>query len=162
MVLLSLVSNDDQRLDQNVLRNRLSRSLTMVCGIPKCTHFRSNKSLVVASTKMLFLQATRIAILEKRSTTTKTQSFPLLVDERPNMDEFPQPIRSRQRGVQTMFLSGQFGNSTGGARPDILVDILSKFWPVKMFLQHDHYLFDAKVSCHPTIVSFSNQLRMLA
>jgi hypothetical protein len=57
----------------------------MVCGIPKCTQTRSNNILVVASIVMLFLQATRITILEKRSTTTKTQSFPLLVDERLDM-----------------------------------------------------------------------------
>jgi hypothetical protein len=40
----------------------------------------------MASVVMFFLQAARIAILEKRSTTTKTQSLPLLVDERPDMD----------------------------------------------------------------------------
>jgi hypothetical protein len=34
---------------------------------------------------MLFFQATRITILEKWSTTTKTQSFPHLVDGRLNM-----------------------------------------------------------------------------
>jgi hypothetical protein len=54
-----------QRLDKNVLRNQMSRSETMVCGIPKCTHTRSKKSLPVASIVMLFLQAIRIAILEK-------------------------------------------------------------------------------------------------
>jgi hypothetical protein len=63
--LVSLVSNSDQRLDQNVLRNRLSRSEMMVCGIPKCTHTHSKKSLVVASVVMLFLQVAIIAILEK-------------------------------------------------------------------------------------------------
>jgi hypothetical protein len=57
----------------------------MVCAIPKCTQTRSKKSLAVASVVMLFLQETRISILEKRSTTTKTKSFPLLVDGRPNM-----------------------------------------------------------------------------
>jgi hypothetical protein len=85
MDLVSLVSSSDQRLDQNVMRNRLSRSETMVCGIPKCTQTHSKKSLAVASAVMFFLQATRIAILEKRSTTTKTQSFPRLVDGRPDM-----------------------------------------------------------------------------
>jgi hypothetical protein len=45
MDLVSLVSSSDQRLDQNVLRNQLSRSETMVCGIPKCTQTRSKKSL---------------------------------------------------------------------------------------------------------------------
>jgi hypothetical protein len=57
-----------------------------------------------------------------------------------------------------MFLSGRFGNSVGGAGLDILADILSKFRPVEMFLQHCHCLFDAKVSCHPTVVRFPNQL----
>jgi hypothetical protein len=85
MDLVSLVSSSDQRLDQNVLRNRLSQSETMVCGIPKCTQTHSKKSLAVASVVMFFLQATRITILEKRSTTTKTQSFPHLVDGRPDM-----------------------------------------------------------------------------
>jgi hypothetical protein len=83
--LVSLVSNSDQRLDQNVLRNRLSQFGIMFCGIPKCTHTHSKKSLIVAFAVMFFLQAARIAILEKRSTTTKTQSFPLLVDERLDM-----------------------------------------------------------------------------
>jgi hypothetical protein len=83
--LVSLVSNSDQRLDQNVMRNRISRFEIMVCGIIKCTQTRSKKILAVASVVILFLQATIIAILEKRSTTTKTQSFPHLVDGRPDM-----------------------------------------------------------------------------
>jgi hypothetical protein len=41
--------------------------------------------LAVASIVMLFLQVARIAILEKRSTTTKKQSLPHVVDERPDM-----------------------------------------------------------------------------
>jgi hypothetical protein len=53
--LVSLVSNSDQRLDQNVLRKRLSRYETMVCGIPKCTHTHSKKILEVATDVMLFL-----------------------------------------------------------------------------------------------------------
>jgi hypothetical protein len=85
MDLVSLVSSSDQRLDHNVLRNRLSWSKIMVCEIPKCTHTCSKKSLVVASVMMFFLQEARITILEKQSTTTKTQSFPLLVDGRPDM-----------------------------------------------------------------------------
>jgi hypothetical protein len=63
--LVSLVYNSDQRLDQNELRNQLSRYEIMVCGIPKCTHTRSKKSLAVASALMFFLQAARITILEK-------------------------------------------------------------------------------------------------
>jgi hypothetical protein len=83
--LVSLVFDNDQKLDQNVLRNRLSRPEIMFCRIPKCTHTHAKKSLEVASVMMFLLQAARIAILEKSSTTTKTQSFPLLVDERLNM-----------------------------------------------------------------------------
>jgi hypothetical protein len=83
--LVILVSSCDQRLDHNVLRNRMSRSETMVCRIPKCTQNHSKKSLAVASAVMFFLQATIIAILEKQLTTTKTQSFPLLVDGRTDM-----------------------------------------------------------------------------
>jgi hypothetical protein len=83
--LVSLVSSSDQRVLQNVIRNRFSLSETMVCGSPKCTQTRSKNILAMAYAMMLFLQAARITILEKRSTTTKTQSFPRLVDERPDM-----------------------------------------------------------------------------
>ena len=83
--LVSLVSSSDERLNQNVMINQLSRSETMVCGIQKCTQTRSKKSLAVASDVIFFLQETIIAILEKRSTTTKTYSFPCLVDGRPDM-----------------------------------------------------------------------------
>jgi hypothetical protein len=65
MDLLSLVSSSDQRLDQNVMRNRLSQYETIVLWIPKCTQIRSKKSLAVAFAVMLFLQATIITILEK-------------------------------------------------------------------------------------------------
>jgi hypothetical protein len=44
------------------------------------------------------------------------------------------PVRNRKRGVQALFLRGQFGNSTGSAGPDIHVDLLSKFRPIEMFL----------------------------
>jgi hypothetical protein len=37
-------------------------------------------------------------------------------------------------GVQALFLSGWFGNNTDSVGPDILVDLLSKFRPVEMFL----------------------------
>ena len=82
--LVSLVSNIDQRLDQNVLRNLLSRSDMIDCGIPKCTHTRSKKSLAMASVVIFFLQTAIMAILENMSTTTKTQSFPCLVEGRPD------------------------------------------------------------------------------
>ena len=85
MDLVSLVFSIDQRLDQNLLRNRLSRSEMIDCGIPKCTHTRSKKSLVVASAVIFFLQAAIMAIFENLSTTTKTQSFPFLVEGSPDM-----------------------------------------------------------------------------
>jgi hypothetical protein len=47
---------------------------------------------------------------------------------------FPRPVRSRKRGVHAMFLSGQFDNNVGSARHDILIDLLSKFQPIEMFL----------------------------
>jgi hypothetical protein len=64
--LVSLVSNNDQRLNQNVLKNLLSQSYMMVCGIPKWTHTRSKKSLVVFVVVTLFLQDMRMAIFENQ------------------------------------------------------------------------------------------------
>jgi hypothetical protein len=55
MDFVSLVSNRDQRLDQKVLRNMLSRLEMMVYGIPKWTQNRSKKSLAVSSTVTFFL-----------------------------------------------------------------------------------------------------------
>jgi hypothetical protein len=83
--ILSLVSNNDQRLDQNVLRNLLSRSKMMVCGIPKWTHTHLKKILAVSITVIFFLQSMRMVIFENKSTTTNTQSFPFLVDDMPDM-----------------------------------------------------------------------------
>jgi hypothetical protein len=60
MFLVSLVSNSDQRLNQNVLRNLLSWSEMMVCGIPKWTHTSSKKILVVYVAVIFFLQAMRM------------------------------------------------------------------------------------------------------
>ena len=85
MDLVSLVSNIDQRLDQNVLWNLLSQFDMIDYGIQKCTHTRSKKSLAVASAVIFFLQAAIMAIFENLSMTTKTQSFPCLVEGRPDM-----------------------------------------------------------------------------
>ena len=78
--LASLVSNIDQRLDQNMMRNLMSRSDMIYCGIPKCTHTHSKKSLAVASTVIFFLQAAIMAIFENLSMTMKKKSFPCLVE----------------------------------------------------------------------------------
>lgn len=52
---LRLLFNNDQRLDQNTLRNPLSWFDLMIFGIPKCTNTCFKKSLVVAFTMILFL-----------------------------------------------------------------------------------------------------------
>ena len=85
MDLVSLVSDIDQRLDQNVLRNLLSQSYMIDCGIPKCTHTCSKESLAVASAMIFFLQAAIMAIFENLSMTTKTQSVPCFVEGSPDM-----------------------------------------------------------------------------
>jgi hypothetical protein len=109
----------------------------MVCGIPKCTQTHSKKSLVVAYVVILFLQATRIAILENRSTTTKHSHFSAWWTGGPTCSPLrwiPMACQERKRGVQALFISGRFGNSAGSARPDILADLMLKFRPVEMFL----------------------------
>lgn len=85
MDLVILVSSIHQRLDSNVLKNLLSRFEVMDYQIPKCTHMHSNKSLVVAYVLILFLRVVRMDILENLSMTMTTQSFPCLVEGRPNM-----------------------------------------------------------------------------
>ena len=55
MDFVSLVSNIDHRLDQNVLTNLLSRFDIIDYGIPKCTHTHSKKILAVASAVIFFL-----------------------------------------------------------------------------------------------------------
>jgi hypothetical protein len=50
----------------------------------------------------------------------------------------------------------------GSAISDILVDIMSNFWPIKMLLKNDHSFLHAKMSCHLTVVGFPNRLCTLA
>ena len=85
MDLVSLVSNIDQMPDQNVLRNLLSLFYMIDCGIPKCNHTRSKKSLAVASAVIFFLEAIIMAIFENLSTITKTHPFPCIVEGRLDM-----------------------------------------------------------------------------
>jgi len=75
----SLVSSIDQRINQNGLKNLLPQSKAMDCGIPKCTHTRSKKSLAVAYAMIFFLLATIMVILENLSMTMKTQPLSCLV-----------------------------------------------------------------------------------
>jgi hypothetical protein len=83
--LVSLVSNNDQRLDQNVLKNFLSQSNIMFGGRSKCIHTCSNKILEVASNMILFFHVVKMFIFDNRSTTTNTKSFPCLVEGIPDM-----------------------------------------------------------------------------
>jgi hypothetical protein len=76
MDLVSLVSNSDRRLDQNVLRNMLSWSEMMVYGMPKWNHTHSNKSLAISSIVIFFLQAMRTNHLQKLINDQNTQSLP--------------------------------------------------------------------------------------
>jgi hypothetical protein len=83
--LMSLVSNSDQRLDQNVLRSLFPWSDMMVYGIQNWTHTHSKNILVVSLAVIFFLQAMRMAIFENQSTTKNTQSLSFLVDRSPDM-----------------------------------------------------------------------------
>ena len=85
MDFVSLVSRIDHRLDQNVLRNLLSQSEIIDCGIPKCTYTRSKKSLAVASAVIFFWQAAIMEIFENLSMTMNTQSLSCLVEGRIDM-----------------------------------------------------------------------------
>ena len=57
-----------------------------------------------------------------------------------------------------MLLDGWLGNGIGSAIFDILADVLSMFWPIKMFLKNDHSFIHTKMSYHPTVVGFPNHL----
>jgi hypothetical protein len=65
-------------------------------------------------------------------------------------------------GVQALFLNVQFGNSVGSEGLDILIELLSKFQPIEMLLQHFHCIFDAEVSRHSNVVGFPYQLHSLS
>jgi hypothetical protein len=68
-----------------MLKKILYRSDMMVYGSPKCTHTHSKNILAVALVVILFLWVVRITNLENQSITMNTQSFPCLVEGRPNM-----------------------------------------------------------------------------
>jgi hypothetical protein len=76
--------------------------------------------------------------LRKVINNQKTQSFPRLVDRRPDMKSIEMDSHGLSgvgRGVyRTTFLVVGLDNNAGSAGPDILVDLLSKFRPVEMFM----------------------------
>jgi hypothetical protein len=101
--LVSLVSNIDQRLDQNVLRNLLSRSEIMDCGIPKCTHTHSKKSLAVAFCCDTLLAGHHNGHLRESVDDHKNTVIAMLSRRKARHvihgDGFPRSTRSRQRSI---------------------------------------------------------------
>jgi hypothetical protein len=49
-------------------------------------------------------------------------------------DGFPRLLESRKRGIYAFPPDGRLGNGTTSEKTDILAYVLSKFWPIKMFL----------------------------
>jgi hypothetical protein len=101
----------------------------MFCGIPKCTHTHSKKRLEVAFFCDVLLAGDHNRHLGKAINNHKN-SFISPLGGRDALhvvhrDGFPLPVKSRQRGVQALFICVRFGNRAGGAILDILVDILS-------------------------------------
>ena len=60
-----------------------------------------------------------------------------------------------------MLLDGWFGNGTGNAGSNVLLDILSKVWPIEILLQYCHYFLDPEMPSDLIIVRFPNHLGML-
>jgi hypothetical protein len=60
-----------------------------------------------------------------------------------------------------MFLDGGFGNGASGAVFDVLMNVLLKLRPIKMFLQYCHYIFYTKMSRFPTVMNFPDHLYTL-
>ena len=99
LILVGLVSSIDHRLDQNVLRNLLSQYEMIECGIPKCTHTHSKKSLVMASVVIFYLEATTMAIFKNLLMTTKKKVVSMLSRRKARHvihgDGFPRSTRGR-------------------------------------------------------------------
>jgi hypothetical protein len=77
-------------------------------------------------------------------------------------DGFPRSNRGRQRSIEALLLDGRFGNGAGGARSDVLSDIMSKVWPIEILLQYCHCFLDPEMPNDPTVVFFPNHLGTLA
>jgi hypothetical protein len=60
-----------------------------------------------------------------------------------------------------LILDGWLGNDTGSVIYDILVDVLLKFCPIKMFLNNGHSFLYTKMYCHLPVVGFPSPLFML-
>jgi len=108
-------------------------------GIPKCTHTRSKKILLVASIVIFFLQAAAImAIFENLPKNHKNAVISMLIRRKAQHvihgDGFPRSTRGRQRSIEALLLDGQFGSGTGKEGFDVLPDILSKIRPIEILL----------------------------
>jgi hypothetical protein len=77
-------------------------------------------------------------------------------------DGFPRSTRGRKWSIEALLLDGRFGNGAGSAGSDVLLDILSKVWPIEILMQYCHCFLDPEMPSDPTIVCFPNHLGMLA
>jgi hypothetical protein len=77
-------------------------------------------------------------------------------------DGFPRSTRGRQRSIEALLLDGRFDNGAGSVGSDVLLDILSKVWPIEILLQYYHCFLNPKMPSDSTIVRFPNHLGTLA
>ena len=61
-----------------------------------------------------------------------------------------------------MLLDRWFGNGAGGAKSDLLLDIMSKVWPIEKLLQYSHYFLNPEMPNDLTVVRFPNHVGTLA
>jgi hypothetical protein len=66
-------------------------------------------------------------------------------------DGFPRSTRGRQRSIEALLLDGRFGNGIGSAESNVVLDILSKVWPIEIFLLYCHYFLDPEMPSDPTV-----------
>jgi hypothetical protein len=108
--LVSLVPIIDQRLDQNILRNLLSRSEMIYYGIPKFTHTRSKKILAVAFAVIFFLQTIIMDIFKNLFNDHKKTVIAMLSRRKARHvihgDGFPRLTRSRKQSIEALLLDG--------------------------------------------------------
>lgn len=160
--LMSLVSNNDHKLDQNVLKKLLSWSEIMVCGSLKWTNTHSKKELTHGlSYYSLPTGGHNGHLQEMTKNHEKTVIVMLGWGEALHVihrDGVLGPIRSQHGGVQPILLNGRLSDGVGSTRSDILADILLELWPIKILLQYYHDFFHAKVSYHLSVMVFPNHL----
>ena len=103
----------------------------------------SNKSLLEASSMMLFMQGIKMDIIENRSTSTNTQTFPCLVEGnlyRYSMEKTSQGFTWEEDECKSLNLDGRFGNDIINGQFDIPVNVRSKIWLVEVIMEYYQYL----------------------